>query len=204
MRFTFASTSMRRIPVGRGRRLPRVLLTAQFLPAVLFPMPAVVTEFFREPLMAELSESVELSSDGRVLKDVPDGVQLATVGGAALVNPASPVTTRGSVSSQSRARAVPVGAKFRVLATAYSSTPDQTDSSPFITANGTHVHDGTIATNFLPFGTRVRFSNYRPDTIFTVEDRHSPRLSDRVDIWFASRQAALRFGKDVLAMEVVE
>ena len=43
-----------------------------------------------------------------------------------------------------------------VTVTSYSSTPDQTDDSPFVTANGTWVHDGTLAANFLPFGTLSR------------------------------------------------
>lgn len=191
-------------PLQSRGRLPRVLLSVQFLPVLVFPMPALVAEFFRGPLIAPLAEDVELLSDGRVMKDVTGGVKLATVGGAALVNPASPVTVRGRVFVRSQVSpAVPAGAKFRVLATAYSSTPDQTDASPFITASGTHVHDGTIATNFLPFGTHVRFLNYRPEMVFTVEDRHHPRLSDRVDLWFETREAAFRFGKRTLEMEVV-
>src|SRR3990167_4180168 len=47
-----------------------------------------------------------------------------------------------------------------VVATAYSSTPDQTDGSPFITANGLYVYDGLIAANFLPFGTRVKIPDH--------------------------------------------
>lgn len=154
------------------------------------------------PLMAPLGSNLELSNDGRVLADIPDGVTLATVRGASLVNPAIPVTaeTRRAGSRW----APPAGTKFRILATAYSSTRDQTDSTPFITASGTRVHDGTVAVNFLPFGTKVRFTNYRPGMVFTVEDRHSPRLTSRVDIWFSSRAAALDFGARVLRMEVVE
>ncbi len=132
-------------------------------------------------------------------------IALATIGGAAPVDASSPVTVPGRAPLRPHVRPlVPIGAQFRVLATAYSSTPDQTDSSPFITASGTHVHDGTVATNFLPFGTHVRFHNYRPGMVFTVEDHHSPRLSDRVDIWFTTRTEALRFGKRTLQMEVVE
>ena len=50
----------------------------------------------------------------------------------------------------------------RVVATAYSSTPDQTDSTPFTTASGTQVRDGIIAANFYigrggePFWTPVK------------------------------------------------
>lgn len=91
-----------------------------------------------------------------------------------------------------------------VQVTAYSSTPDQTDSSPFITANGTHVHDGTLACNFLPFGTKVKFPEYSGDKIYIVEDRMNKRFSNRMDIWFASRSAALQFGRQTLEYVVVE
>jgi 3D (Asp-Asp-Asp) domain-containing protein len=90
-----------------------------------------------------------------------------------------------------------------VTVTAYSSTPDQTDSTPFITASGSHVYDGTLAANFLPFGTKVRFPDYSGDKIYIVEDRMHKRFSDRVDIWFATREAALKFGKRRLKMEVL-
>lgn len=204
MLIAFLPDSVRASPKSRGR-LPHMLLSVQFLSAVVLPMPAVVAEFFRGPLVAEFADDVSLSPDGRILKDVSDGVKLATIGGAALVNPASPVTAVGRSPIRTNARpSVPVGAKFRVLVTAYSSTPDQTDASPFITASGTRVHDGTVATNFLPFGTHIRFLHYRPDTVFTVEDRYHPRLSDRVDLWFPSRQEAILFGSRVLQMEVVE
>src|SRR3989338_5716193 len=39
--------------------------------------------------------------------------------------------------------------------TAYSSTPDQTDGDPLITASGEMVRNGIIAANFLPMHTKV-------------------------------------------------
>jgi 3D (Asp-Asp-Asp) domain-containing protein len=83
---------------------------------------------------------------------------------------------------------------YRVTMTAYSSTPDQTDDTPFHTANGTYVHDGIVAANFLPFHTKVRFPELFGDKVFTVEDRMNKRFSQRMDIWMESRAAALRFG----------
>jgi len=91
--------------------------------------------------------------------------------------------------------------KMRVLATAYSSTVDQCDSTPFITANGTHVYDGTLAANFLKFGTKVRFPALYGDKIFTVEDRM--RSNTKVDLWFPTRQEAINFGARVVEMEVL-
>ncbi len=91
--------------------------------------------------------------------------------------------------------------KMRVLATAYSSTVDQCDSTPFITANGTHVYDGTLAANFLKFGTKVRFPALYGDKIFTVEDRM--RSNTKVDLWFPTRQEAINFGARVIEMEIL-
>ncbi|MFH0819453.1 MAG: hypothetical protein V1892_00295 [bacterium] len=93
---------------------------------------------------------------------------------------------------------------IRVVVTAYSSTPDQTDSTPFITASGSQVRDGVIAANFLRFGTKVRFPNKFGAKIFVVEDRMNPRHPNRVDIWMTERQLAKEFGIRRLEMEILE
>jgi len=89
-----------------------------------------------------------------------------------------------------------------VTVTAYSSTPDQTDDSPFITANGTWVHDGTLAANFLRFGTKVRLPDYSGDKVYVVEDRMNQRYTYRADIWMESREAAKQFGVKYLKIEI--
>jgi len=89
-----------------------------------------------------------------------------------------------------------------VTVTAYSSTPDQTDDSPFVTANGTWVHDGTLAANFLPFGTKVRLPDYSGDKTYVVEDRMNQRYTYRADIWMETREAAKQFGVRTLKMEI--
>ncbi|MCK5084296.1 MAG: 3D domain-containing protein [Candidatus Pacebacteria bacterium] len=96
---------------------------------------------------------------------------------------------------------IKVKSKKMVLVTAYSSTVDQCDSTPFITANGTHVHDGTIAANFLKFGTKVKFPSLYGDKIFTVEDRMKSNY--KVDIWFPTRQEAINFGAKRVEMEIL-
>ena len=93
---------------------------------------------------------------------------------------------------------------YEVRATGYSSTPDQTDSSPFITASGTRVRDGIIATNMLPFGTKIRIPEVYGDKIFIVEDRMNRRYWMNVDIWFPTRNSALTFGSQKVTIEVVE
>ena len=55
---------------------------------------------------------------------------------------------------------------IRTTLTAYSSTVDQTDSTPFTTAWQTPVRDGVVAINFLPLGSLVRFPDEYGDKIF--------------------------------------
>jgi len=85
---------------------------------------------------------------------------------------------------------------IKMTVTAYSSTKDQTDDSPFITASQKHVADGIIAINGLPFGTKVRIPKLFGNKLFTVEDRTNTKYGKlkRADIWFSTRQSALKFG----------
>ena len=91
-----------------------------------------------------------------------------------------------------------------VSLTGYSSTTDQTNSEPFITASGEWVRDGIVATNSLPFGTKIRVPQLFGDKIFTVQDRMNSRYTDRVDIWFPSRQQARNFGLKYATIEILE
>ena len=87
------------------------------------------------------------------------------------------------------------GTQMTVTVTAYSSTEDQTDDSPFTTASNKQVTDGIVAANFLPFGTKLQIPKLFGDKVFVVEDRMHNRFGDRVDIWFADRDTATKFGK---------
>ena len=93
---------------------------------------------------------------------------------------------------------------YSVQATAYSSTPDQTDDTPFVTAKGTRVRDGIIAANFLPFNTKVRIPELYGDRVFVVEDRMNRRYWHNIDIWFPERYLALEFGVQDVTIEIVE
>jgi 3D (Asp-Asp-Asp) domain-containing protein len=100
-------------------------------------------------------------------------------------------------------KSTPVKARYTVSVSAYSSTVDQTDDSPFITARNTYVRDGIVATNFLPFGTAIKIPAIYGDKIFIVEDRMNRRYKTNVDIWMADRQSALKFGRKNLVIEVL-
>ncbi len=95
--------------------------------------------------------------------------------------------------------------EIRVIATGYSSTVEQTDSTPFITAAGTVVRDGIIANNLLTFGTKVRIPELYGDKIFTVEDRMNQRKGYyHIDVWFDSYNEAKNFGAKRTYIEVLE
>ena len=89
-----------------------------------------------------------------------------------------------------------------VVVTAYSSTIDQCDDTPFITANGKTVYDGLVAANFLQFGSEVRFPEHFGNKIFTVNDRMNKKYSDRIDVWMPTREQAIRFGTRYLKVEI--
>jgi 3D (Asp-Asp-Asp) domain-containing protein len=78
--------------------------------------------------------------------------------------------------------------------TAYTSATEETDDTPFITANGTTVHDGIAASNMLPFGTQIKIPALFGDKIFTIADRMSPKFYRTIDIWMADREKAIVFG----------
>jgi len=92
---------------------------------------------------------------------------------------------------------------YSVSASAYSSEVWQTDSTPFITAANTHVRDGVVAANFLPFGTLIRIPELYGDKIFIVEDRMNSRYWYNVDVWFADTPLAKAFGRKTVTIEVL-
>ncbi len=104
-------------------------------------------------------------------------------------------TTHSAANSLTLVPRVQNAAKTMYLRlTAYSSSPDETDYNPFFTANGTPVHDGVVASNFLPFGTKIMIPALFGDKIFTVEDRMAKRFAHTIDIWMTSKARALFFG----------
>lgn len=93
------------------------------------------------------------------------------------------------------------GDKFTVTAVAYSPTVDQNDSSPCITASGSVVRKGVVATNFLPIGTRLKIG----DDFYTVEDRMNAKYNGIkiIDIWHPTTKEALAFGAKKLEIEIL-
>ncbi len=92
---------------------------------------------------------------------------------------------------------------FKRIITAYSSTPEETDSTPFITASGSYVRFGIIAANWLPIGTAVRIPEHFGKQVFIVEDRMNARHPEKVDVWLPTKEAAIKFGKRIAQVEVL-
>ena len=84
--------------------------------------------------------------------------------------------------------------------TGYSSTIDQCDDTPFITASGETVRKGIIACpRYIPFGTKVLIDG----KVYTCGDRMHPDYVHRFDIWFPDRESAIEFGKQILEVKKV-
>ena len=99
----------------------------------------------------------------------------------------------------------PVIRKLPVIITGYSSTEDQTDSEPFVTAAGTWVREGIVANNFFPLGTKIKIPELFGDKVFVIEDRMSWEKGNYyIDIWFPDYWQALNFGAKRTYIEILE
>ncbi len=100
---------------------------------------------------------------------------------------------------------------YEVDVTGYSSSRDQCDDDPFITAANTQVRDGIVALS------RDLLRRYNPDAPFdwgdkvhiegvgefVVEDSMNARYRHRADIWFPNRSSAANWGIRSLTLSPV-
>lgn len=85
------------------------------------------------------------------------------------------------------------------IITAYTSRPEETDDSPFITASGARVRAGIAANNCLPFGTILIINGQQ----FEVQDRMNRRYGcNHFDLWMDSYEEAIAWGKLILPVKV--
>ena len=92
-----------------------------------------------------------------------------------------------------------------VWVTAYSSTPEETDDTPFITASGKHVAENIIANNLLPFGTKIKIPELYGNKVFIVGDRMASYKSKyHIDLWMPSKALAINFGVKTAEIQVLE
>ena len=121
----------------------------------------------------------------------------------------TPKATPASVQKTKITKTNPAGT-VTIVVSAYSSTPFQTDASPFITANGEHVYWGGVAANIIdtngrniPFGTKVMIPGLFGDQIFTVNDRMNRRYQNNLDIWFSNIADARQFGRKTVSIVIL-
>lgn len=146
--------------------------------------------------------------DKQIVKAAFIGIALMGIGtlkGAADFHDIAPgsysTMINGAITS---ANPLPYKLRANVRITAYSSRVEETKpGDPFTTASGIRVHDGTVAANWLPFGTKVRIPKLFGNKVFTVEDRMAKKNSEKMDIWFASTNQALRFGVNTANVEIL-
>ncbi len=112
------------------------------------------------------------------------------------------IVGKNTITTQSVA--FPAPEILKVWVTAYSSTLEETDATPLITASGETVRDGIVATNLLPFGTKIKIPEVFGEKIFVVLDRMHRRKANFVDVWMPSKDAALKFGINFTEIVVLD
>ena len=81
-----------------------------------------------------------------------------------------------------------------LIVTAYCPTGNPT-------ASGVYPVEGrTVACDHLPFGTMVRINGH----VYIVEDRFGGGYTNKIDIFMESYEKAIRFGRQVLYVEVLD
>jgi 3D (Asp-Asp-Asp) domain-containing protein len=111
-----------------------------------------------------------------------------------------------------------------VRSTAYNSSPDQTDSSPWTTSTGARTRYGIIALSRdllrrIPYGSRVRledggswaggrgrgkYNSMLKNTVFVVEDTMHARKTGMVDVWLPARDRAMQWGVRRLNLQILK
>lgn len=116
----------------------------------------------------------------------------------------SPIEAQGEISSLEASYDFlgssynPVRVRYWTV-TAYSSSFDETDDTPFVTADGTFVQDGIAASNCLPLNTIIRIPTLFGNKLIRIKDRMNVRYvaenqGCRIDVWRPTKWEALHFG----------
>ena len=95
--------------------------------------------------------------------------------------------------------------EIAVVAFAYTSSTDDCDADPFTNASGTRPRQGSIAANWLPFGTKMTIEGFS-NRVFRVDDRMASRWNGKkvIDIWMPDKADALKFGRKNIKIFLVE
>lgn len=99
-------------------------------------------------------------------------------------------------------KTVPVKETFVASVSAYTSRPEETDDTPFITANGDHVYFGGVACpSRYSFGTEVRIDG----KVYKCNDRMNKRYrsGNYFDIWMSDYDRAIEHGRRSVTVEIL-
>lgn len=86
---------------------------------------------------------------------------------------------------------------------AYTSSVDETDDEPFITASGARTDHGVVACpSRYDFGTRVEIAGQ----VYTCLDRMNARYRERdvFDIWMPEKALAYEWGRQTIEVKVLK
>lgn len=193
------------VSVVKGHKIPLAAMSILVLSGALFGGSAVrssgkrllqIPESFEQPNVAEASSSNDASS-------YQDSKSAITTNDFHFTVPITRQYKLPRAGEREKVIEKPKQAlKMNVAVTFYSSTPDQTDNTPLITANGKLVRDGIAASNFLALGTRIKLPELFGDKHFVIEDRMHSRFTDRVDVWVPTREEALNQGISFTTVEI--
>jgi len=181
------------VPLSRKQHIVLLTIIACIFQFTLFYAPALADAAVQDTNTQGNTQEMTISNDSMVKTATMDPVA-------------------ANLSSQNTATSTVV--KTEVVKesthtiTAYNSDVAQTDDTPCVTANGFDVCkngvEDTIATNFLPFGTKVKIPELFGDRIFTVRDRMNKKHATRVDVWMKNRTEAVNFGVKVAKIQVIK
>lgn len=202
--------------------LPKYLSMMGLIYSIIIPALTVAADMpTQRPALLALTQMRPIASVENI--SVSDPFDSTFINGSALISQSNPnlvagtsqripvktyiapviIARLGSTESKQASQNIS-DVKQKVIVTAYSSTVDQCDDSPFITASGTHVRDGIVAANWLPIGAKIRLPEFSGDKVYIVEDRMAKKNGNKVDIWMESRAAAMQFGVRRLTVEILE
>ena len=107
------------------------------------------------------------------------------------------------ISLASSAQKVQVARVSGVSVSAFTASKKECGKTDGITASGVKVHDGVIACNFLPFGTKVRIPSMYGDKVFTVYCRLKKGYVNHIDIYTKYVSTANQIGRHTCAIEII-
>lgn len=89
---------------------------------------------------------------------------------------------------------------IKARVTAYTSSVEETDDTPFVAASGTSTRPGIIACpRKYPFGTIFEIQGRRYD----CQDRMALKNDGMFDIWMSTKEEAYRFGTQELEVKIL-